>query len=227
MPGEAVFQVILSKLQSGATMLDIGSCFGQELRFLAAAGTPTENMYATDLISDFWPVGYDLFQDKHKFQATFIKDDFLSDWTTRQYGTSEDNHADPPERGQGLERLKGKVDVMYAGAFLHLFDWKQQVQAAQRIVALSRPGTILAGYQIGAKSAEDVQTGWGKGSGSKLFYHNRESFEKMWTEAGQATKTKWKVDVEEKSFEEVLGKGDYGWAKEGTCLIMFVVTRDE
>ena len=210
MSSQPDFQDIILKLQSGATILDIGSAFGQELRFLAANGAPSKNMYATDLIPDFWSLSYELFQDKGKFHATFIEDNFLADWKEGEHG---------------LVRLRGKVDIAIAGSFLHLFDWDTQIRAACQIVDLSKPGTMLVGQQVGSKPAEEVMTGWGEG-GSRLFYHDRESFDRMWVEVGRITKTKWSVKLEERAFEGMFEKKDLKSMGEKTCLIMFTVMRE-
>lgn len=54
---------------------------GQDLRRLAVDGAPTANMYATDIIGDFWDLGYDLFRDRDTMKAEFIKADILDTYS--------------------------------------------------------------------------------------------------------------------------------------------------
>ena len=180
-------------------------------------------MYATDLVSDFWPLGHELFQDKEKFHATFIEADFLADPSE----ANEPGNTSAVGNKHGLEDLKGRVDIAHAGAFLHLFDWDNQARASRRIVSLSKPGTIFVGYQMGNNPAREIQTGWGNNGGSKVFFHDKESFEKMWEEVGRTTGTKWKVEVEERPFDAMVEKGDFGWVVDTACVIVFVVTREK
>lgn len=77
---------------------------GQDLRRLAADGVPTANMYATDIVGDFWEIGYDLFRDRDSMNAHFIKADIL-------------------DADSALQALHGKIDVVYVGSVLHLFGW--------------------------------------------------------------------------------------------------------
>ena len=116
----------------------------QDVRRLAADGAPTENMYTTDIVSDFWEIGYDLFQDQHTMKARFIKADVL-------------------EEESALDSLDGAIDIVYAGSVLPLFGWQKQIQACKRIVQISRVGTLVLGCQIGRAVRQEVNSEWGVG----------------------------------------------------------------
>ena len=90
-----------------------------------------------------------------------------------------------------LKQLEGKMDLIQIGLFLHLFDLAGQTKACERIVGLMKPekGVLILGQQIGSLEAGPVAMG----SGSKMYKHNVESFEKMWKEVGERTGTEWKV----------------------------------
>ena len=62
---------------SGAVVLDAGCGLGQDLRYLAAVGCPTEQMWALDLISAFCDLGYELFRDGEKMKANFVAADLV------------------------------------------------------------------------------------------------------------------------------------------------------
>jgi len=95
-----------------------------------------------------------------------------------------------------LAELEGKVDIIYAGSFLHLFNYEQQVAVCKRIVGLlkARKGSLVLGRQAGnVEAGERVHR---TNAVQSMFRHNEESFRKMWAEVGEATGTKWKVDVQ-------------------------------
>lgn len=52
---------VLTRLLSGATFLDAGCCFGQEIRYLVQASIPSAQLYGFDLEPDFIDLGYQFF----------------------------------------------------------------------------------------------------------------------------------------------------------------------
>jgi hypothetical protein len=181
------------------------------LRALAAAGAPSENLYATDLRRDFWELGYELFKDRETLKSRFIEADVLAD---------DDAAAG---EGEGLKALDGKIDIIYAGSFLHLFDYAGQSKVCERIVRLLKPvkGSVVAGRQVGyVVAGERVhRTNYRE----KMFRHNEESFKKMWEEVGEKTGSKWKVEVE---LKEVQGRGPSEHWDPDVRRVIFTVFRE-
>jgi hypothetical protein len=104
--------------------------------------------------------------------------------------------ADASTTEGGLKELDGRIDIVYAGSFLHLFDYAGQFKVCERIVRLLKPvkGSVVAGRQVGyVVAGERVHR---MNHREKTFRHNAESFEKMWEEVGAKTGTKWKVKAE-------------------------------
>ncbi|CZR57363.1 uncharacterized protein PAC_07252 [Phialocephala subalpina] len=65
-----LFDTILYHLttpNSKQTLLDIGCCFGQDIRMYAFRGAPTQNLYGVDLYPEFLGLGYELFNDTDRF----------------------------------------------------------------------------------------------------------------------------------------------------------------
>lgn len=121
-------------------------------------------------------IGYDLFLDRASLKTTFIAADLF----------------DP---SSNLDQLAGKMDIVHAASFLHLFNWAGNIEACTRIVHLlkSQPGSLFVGRQIG-----NIEAGEWKGMlrpDKKLYRHNPESFQKMWNEIGGATESRWDVDA--------------------------------
>lgn len=177
------YPTVLERLKTGEeNFLDLGCCFGQELRKLVADGAPPENLYGADLNPEFFDLGYKLFRDKDTLTSKFIAADIF----------------DP---GSELHELDGKIDVLYAGSILHLFSYEGQIDACKAIVKLLRDkkDSVLLGRQVGAaKAGEDVHR---TNKDQTMFRHNPDSFRKMREEVGKLTNTEWRVEVEAISLE--------------------------
>jgi len=172
------YPLILERLKSGnENFLDLGCCFGQELRKLVADGAHSENLYGSDLRPEFFDLGYKLFRDKESLNSTFIAADIF-------------------DESSALSSLDGNIDIIYAGSFLHLFGYDDQVKVCKRIVKLLRDkkGSLLLGRQVGDVVASETVHNTNKNL--NMFRHNSESFKKMWEEVGEATGTKWRVESE-------------------------------
>lgn len=170
----------------GATLVDVGTFIGQDLRRLVVDGAPSTNMYAVDIVNH-WDIGFDMFRDRHKFYAHYIESDIL--------------YPSP-----ALQELNGKIDIIWVTHVLHQWIWGGQVIAAKNLVALSHIGTLVAGYQVGADVAtHQVPTDLMK---AESYLHDPISFPVMWDQVGEETGTKWKTEAEFKTVSEM------GWKPE-------------
>lgn len=166
--------IVARAQMKGTTVLDMGCCFGQNLRALAVEGISTENMYATDLRSEFWELGFQLFRDREKMKATFIQASILD-----------------PDEESPLLRFSASMDIIIACLFLHLFDWDEQVIAMRKIVKLSKPGTVVVGRQMATlERGRIVPRSWGN-----PFFHDLSTFKAIWRLVGMETGTTWNVDA--------------------------------
>lgn len=99
-----------------------------------------------------------------------------------------------------MQRLNGKMDIISATAFLHLFGWEDQVRVCERIVRFLKPlggredekqvvfGRQSGSVKPGVRIREEVK--WGR---QEVFMHDVESFRKLWEEVGKRTGTNWEV----------------------------------
>eukprot|EP01083_Nonionella_stella_P135702 412800_1 len=100
-------------LSTNATILDIGCCFGTDLRYCLYLGCKKHQVLGVDISSDFIELGFDFFGDKSVLKNRFISDDILGN-----DGCDFVNHA--------LELNNHKrFDVIYIGNVYHLLTEKQ------------------------------------------------------------------------------------------------------
>lgn len=175
-----MYPEVLSRVQNGEKFLDLACCLGQEIRKLVHDGAPSANTYGSDLYGGFFPVGYELFGDRDRLQTTFIAADIFDD------------------NSELVTKLRGKMDIIYAGDFFHLFSLEQQETVAARIVQLlaAKPGSLLVGRHSGAETPAETTRGGGSGGDvRKHFNHNPESWKQLWDRIGERTGTKWTVEA--------------------------------
>ena len=173
------YSTVLDRLLTNSDetlLLDLGCGFGQELRTLAAAGVPTTSLFGIDISDGFIELGFQLFNDKATMQSQIIVADLLT------------SAAIPAQ-------LDGKVNFIFAASFFHLFGWEDQLVLSKRAVAILKPvaGSLIFGHQLGRVEAQeaavpDVPSG-------KIYFHDPESFRRLWRVVGEATGTEWKVEV--------------------------------
>ena len=174
--------MVLPRLKAGSSMLDLGSCLGQDIRKCIFDGAPAENLYASDLFIEYESLSYDLWRDDDVFRpCQFLADDILAD-------------NDSFTQGPLMTQIgPGQLDIISITMFLHLFNWQNQLRAATRILRLlsHRPGSLILGSQAGSVNAGELPlkppfadvAGVDKRT---VFRHNPESFERLWVEAGKA-----------------------------------------
>ena len=178
-----LYPTVLSRLkESSQILLDIGCCFGQDIRCLVADGVPSENLFAADLRLEFLELGYELFKDKGTLKTQFLEGDI--------FDVNE-------EGGKELRRLNGEIDIIHAASFLHLFTWDEQVKAGIQMVQFLKPTTmnaLILGRQT-ASTNPGVKPRLMNATGN-TYRHNPESFQRLWNEIGERTGTRWRSKVD-------------------------------
>lgn len=206
-----VYGTILQRLKAGETMLDVGCFTGGDFRQCVFDGAPSAAMLGFD-IANHWEVGFELYCDREKFEGKFVEADLMA------VGTET-----APVQ---LVALEGKVSMVHICQVLHQWNWDGQVEACEKLVYFSKPGTLVVGFQIGSAQAKAVKspqfmnyTNW---------RHSPGSFTEMWEEVGKATGTKWKVDAEMKEWAFVgLDESDVKFMMPDDAPVEFVVERVE
>lgn len=199
-------------MKSGESLLDLGCCFGQDLRQLVADGAPSEKIYGLDIEGPLIDMGYDLFMDRGKLKSTFVVEDVYkpeADWS----------------------QLEGKMDIINASAFFHLFPWPKQIEASCLLVRLGRPkaGTIIIGRQMGSLTPAEFPS---MIEGTTGFRHDLQTLQKLWDEVGAITDTHWKADGTLDTVG-IMGKGDSSkdsknkpaWVEPNMRRLLFTIRR--
>ncbi|KAI9854881.1 MAG: hypothetical protein M1824_006512 [Vezdaea acicularis] len=194
--------------QPPRTLLDMGCCFGQDIRRLVLDGVDSSQLYGSDLRREFMELGYDLFLDRESLKSKFLVGDIFAD------------------KG-GLDQLDCKIDIIHAASFLHLFDRANQIAACKRLVRILRAeaGSMILGRQAGnIRPGEYPRRDH---PNETRYRHDASSFEKMWNEIGEETGTQWKVKADlTEAFGPYSKKNKLDlWNDPGTRRLTFVVTR--
>jgi len=203
--GFDAYPEIVERLKSGNDKyLDLGCCFGQDIRRLVADGVPDRALIGSDLQQGFLDLGYDLFKDKETLQSEFITADIF-------------------ECESKLTALEGNIDIIHASSFFHLFGYEGQKKVARRVVQLLKPkkDSLLVGRQVGNVKAHEKESA-ASGSGN-MFLQNVDSWKQMWKEIGEETGTDW--DVKATLEDWPLPGSTVSWHQEGTKRIFFSVRR--
>ena len=164
-------------------LLDLGTCLGQDLRKLAFDGVAVEQLYGSDIFSDYEQAGTMLFCDKDRFTGRFITADLLIE------------DADDPMGG--LVKTEETWDVISAFMFLHIWDHKTQVFACKRILKLLKrdTGSLLIGASTGSVNpGEQTFKPPLVVEEKSVFRHSKETFVQMWNKVGEELGVRVKVE---------------------------------
>ena len=120
-----------------------------------------------------------------------------------------------------LRPLDGRVDVLHAASFLHLFAWEEQVAVGRRMVRLlSGKGALVLGRQVGSLRPGEYERKMG--GGGSVYRHDGASFARMWAQIGRETGTEWRVEVQMEEGKGWDGQGRQ-WNDEYTRRLRFEV----
>ncbi|KAI1479301.1 hypothetical protein F4774DRAFT_418889 [Daldinia eschscholtzii] len=195
---------LLESDSARASYLDIGCCFGQDLRQLVFNGVPSERLVGLDIERGLLDLGYDLFLDWETLKSDFVISDILKaqgkEWQSLE------------ERG---------FDVIHCSAVFHLFTLEGQITAATNIARLVKKGGIIVGRQMG-----NVKPGNFPAliEGSFCYQHDLETFGEMWKRVGETTQTRWKV---EGTMDLININPNKTLEDEGSRRLLFTITRTE
>lgn len=176
----------------------MGCGVGQAIRQIHQQGVEASKLIGVDLEPRFFDLGYDMFRDRDTLGARFVQGDML----------------DPDD--EKLDQLHGKVTIVHADSFLHLFNRRHQSYIVKRLIGFFKPGTrnaLIYGRQAGYESGHVDNN-----SSDLPYVHTKETLQALWDEAGAETGTSWKVDAETKPSTEQMPGG-----REDVVILEFII----
>ncbi|EPT05431.1 hypothetical protein FOMPIDRAFT_127976 [Fomitopsis schrenkii] len=180
----------LGRARPDAIFLEVGCCFGSDMRKAVADGFPVQNCIASDLRPEYWQLGHRLFNSTPAtFPVPFLPGDLFDPAFLAPSSLAHTTPTSPPPALASLTSLTpltGHVSAIYAAELFHLFSADKQLALAQQLAALlsPAPGSFIFGWQVGSatgglfeldRSASGVDP-------LRLWYHSPESWRAMWTD---------------------------------------------
>ncbi|KAE9386147.1 hypothetical protein BT96DRAFT_928414 [Gymnopus androsaceus JB14] len=145
----------LGKERKDAILIDLGCCFGTDIRQAVQDGYPVQNTLSLDLHKSLWELGHELFRSTpQSFSMSFIEGDILNTGFLSAVSTKDSPLANTaPFLGSitSLNDLRSHVSAVYTGNFFHLFSETQQGQIARGLAGLLSPdpGSMILGIHGG------------------------------------------------------------------------------
>ncbi|KAH9933312.1 uncharacterized protein B0H18DRAFT_1101993 [Fomitopsis serialis] len=169
--------LILGKERRDAILLDIGCCFGNDVRKAVTDGYPLENVIASDIEPAFWQLGHRLFKSStDSFPVPFIGGDafdpaFLQ--TAPPVYAAQSTPAPTLSKVTTLTMLQGHVSAIHASSLFHLFDEEKQLVLARAFASLLSPIRV------------------------STFCHSPESWKEMWESVFGPDQVKVETELQE------------------------------
>ncbi|KAI1467862.1 uncharacterized protein F4812DRAFT_427875 [Daldinia caldariorum] len=163
--------------------LEIGGFICHTIRWLTYIGVDSERLYGTDLHDEFLELGYKQFRDRSTSKATFVAGDIL---------LPDEEYAASPL----AQTFNGKMSVIHASNFFHLFSWESQLVICERIVRFFKPGLGAAGDPAVLFGYHRCSDSPGETDKFRIYLHSEATFQSLWDEVGKRTATSWKVTME-------------------------------
>jgi SAM-dependent methyltransferase len=163
--------------------LDLGTCFGQDVRKLVYDGAPIERVWASDIEPHLIDAGFRLFND----EAKLPRDHFLC--------PGDLFSASPDDR---LRALDDRVTILHMTAVFHLFGLEDQKKVVDRCLRLLRKDAgrpvLLLGMQVGSVVAGPFLRENHSPEFSHKYRHNVESWASLWHEVCGRDEWKDRID---------------------------------
>ncbi|KAL4245152.1 hypothetical protein ABKN59_009899 [Abortiporus biennis] len=176
----------LGKERPGALFLDIGCCFGNDVRKALDDGFPAKQAIGSDLQPEFWELGYRLFRDSAEtFPVPFIPGDAFDDEflaVSPPEGTDFNSPLPEISTLKSLNPLHGRLSAIHASSFFHLFNEEKQALLAHKLASLlsPEPGSIIFGAHGGQPVKGNRKSFRQNLKEVVMFCHSPESWTELW-----------------------------------------------
>lgn len=187
----------IGRTRDSPILLDIGCCFGNDIRKAIADGFPAAGCVGSDLRPEYWDLGHALFKSTpSSFPVPFVAGDAFDTAMISPGELAPPTDADSPNISElpshgSLNALKGRVDVIHASSFFHLFKEEQQAYLVQVLGSLlsKKPGSMILGSHGGL-----TEKGYRPSAlQDRMFCHSPTSWQELWE--GVLGKDRVRVDA--------------------------------
>ncbi|TFY63125.1 hypothetical protein EVJ58_g3435 [Rhodofomes roseus] len=177
----------LGKEREGAVFLEIGCCFGNDIRKAVADGYPLQNCIVSDIEPALWDYGFQLFKDTPEtFPVPFVAGDSLDPTFLEPvppFTSLPSTPAPPLASVKRLSELQGHVSAIHLSAVFHLFPEEKQLHLARALAGLLSPasGSMILGWHAGLPQ-KGVFEGRERPDSQHidLFCHSPETWKELW-----------------------------------------------
>ncbi|KAH9912577.1 uncharacterized protein B0H18DRAFT_889733, partial [Fomitopsis serialis] len=177
----------LGQERQGAILLEIGCCFGNDIRKAIADGYPLQNCIVSDIEPALWNFGFQLFNDTPEtFPVPIVAGDALDTAFLEPvppFTSHPSTPAPPLSSVTQLSQLHGQVSAIYLSAVFHLFPEEKQLQLAHAIAGLlsPAPGSLILGWHAGLHE-KGVLPGPQRPDGQHMgiFCHSPQTWKELW-----------------------------------------------
>ncbi|KZV74850.1 hypothetical protein PENSPDRAFT_674059 [Peniophora sp. CONT] len=175
----------LQREKPKAILLDIGCCFGNDIRKAVADGWPASQALGTDIEKELWDIGYTIYKDSPEtFPVPFIVGDAFSPShldVIAPWAAPPSSPAPDLKTLTSLNPLRGHVSAIHASSLFHLFTEEDQARLAARLAGLlsHESGSMIFGQHVGQPVTGNRVDPFKSGGGT-MFCYNPEDWEKLW-----------------------------------------------
>ncbi|OAX35872.1 hypothetical protein K503DRAFT_773044 [Rhizopogon vinicolor AM-OR11-026] len=200
----------LARERENPIFLDVGCCFGNVVREAVHDGFPAAWAIGTDLYPELWNIGHELFKSSPETYPAHFVGGNIFDAEILAVAPPASMHTtgapSPALNLTSLNPLHGRVSVIHATAFFHLFKEDEQLHMARALAGLlsAEPGSVILGAHIAAEEKGPVRQGLANVE-VEMFAHSSESWTAMWD--GEVFE-KGMVKVEAELIREKFGEPD-------------------
>ncbi|KAG6332952.1 hypothetical protein ID866_6137 [Astraeus odoratus] len=179
-------QVLEVGQRGGALLMEVGCCFGLDMRRVVVDGFPVKQIIASDLRAELWELGHVLCRSTpESFPVTFLAGDVFDPEFLSPLRSETDHKAPLDLPGiSTLNALKGRVHAIYAKSIFHLFNEEQQYQLAHALGSLlsHESGSVIFGSHVGDEH-KGLITHKAVAGKESTFSHSPSSWKELWSES--------------------------------------------
>ncbi|KAF4230461.1 hypothetical protein CNMCM8980_002684 [Aspergillus fumigatiaffinis] len=189
------FNAIVDWVKEGQKLLEMGCAFGQELRQLV--GYPFSSPLCMLYIQGtkrrgLWDIGCDLFRTRSSLKSRFFASNLL------------DSNSDT------VAELTGKVDIIFASLFFHIFSWNQQITIAKHALQMltPKPGSMIVGRN--AAYVKRTTPPLPEESTTKSFHYDLASWNLLWDVVQKETGMRFRMETWEQPDQDLMDHPQLG-----------------